>query len=998
MEIKTYLSNLLDAKYLQRFLPWLILISGLGITLFLRHMALQENHKNIEERFYFRANEMTNNIQSRIHSYKEILLGAKGLFISSITVDRQEFHEYVKQLNLADFYPGIQGLGFALLIAPDALEAHQKKIREEGFPNYAVRPSDRRDIYSSVVYIEPFDWRNQRAFGFDMFSEPTRNAAMQQAMDTNKPTASGMVTLIQETEKNKQPGFLMYLPIYQSRQPINTIEQRRKNIYGWVYAPFRIHDLMNGIMGPQFGELGNTIGFDVYDGNATDPEKLMYDYHQQTGTQRSHRASVFKTIKQIDVGEHTWTISVFSLPSLDNRLHYKEANYIAIAGAALSAMLALIVWLLLSGRERAYAKANEITSELRASELHTKRLNRDLKLLSECNMAMLKIDDEPVLLQSICRMIVEQGNYRMAWVGFAENDEEKSVRLVAESGFDNGYLNSVKISWADNPYGRGPTGSAIRNGITDINHDYLNNDRMAPWRSSALTHGFQSSISIPLSCDKKIIGALTIYAAEPYAFTPDEVELLEELAGDLSYGIQMLRTRNAHKLTEEKIAFMAYHDALTQLPNRILLQELFSEVSQAAERREAMLGIALLDLDNFKHVNDTLGHSLGDKLLVNVTQRLCENIDQTDIISRLNGDKFVLILHHIQNNDVLSAKIQAVLSSLNQPFTVDNHLVDITASFGISIFPNNGKSLDQLIKKADIAMYVAKENGRNTYQFYTEKMDADVENQLQLAGHLHQAIKNNQLSLNYQMQVDIQQGKPIGFEALLRWEHPEKGRIPPSVFIPLAENNGLIIPIGEWVMHEACKQAKTWYDQGYPLVVAINLSAIEFKRGNLLESVKHALEQTGLPPHLLELELTESILLKDMDMVMEMLRQLKALGVKLAIDDFGTGYSSLSYLKRLAVDKLKIDQSFVRDIAIDQNDEAIVNAIIQVGHALQLKVIAEGVEDAVQLDYLKKHQCDEVQGYYFSKPVNGAEIVQTLKNFKINPDPANSLLNPPTLN
>ncbi len=986
MKINFNLSNLLENKYLQRFLPWLILLSGLFITVFLRNLAQVENHKNVADRFHFRANEMVNNIQSRIHSYKEILLGAKGLFTSSNVVDRNEFRAYVKELNLIDFYPGIQGLGFALLIKPEELAAHEKKIRDEGFPNYAVRPSEPRDIYTSIVYIEPFDWRNQRAFGFDMFSEPTRKAAMQRAMDTNKPAASGMVTLIQETEKNKQPGFLMYLPIYRPQHSISTVEERRRNIYGWVYAPFRIHDLMNGIMGPHFGEVGSTIGFDIYDGEKIDPKKLMYDYHQQTGTARNAQPPIFSIIKHINVGGHTWTVSVFSLSNLDSRLDYKEADYIAVAGLALSAMLALIVWLLLSGRSRAYAKASEITSELRASELHTKRLNRDLKLLSECNMAMLKIDDEPMLLQSICRMIVEQGNYRMAWVGYAENDEEKLVRPVAESGFDEGYLKSVKISWADNAYGRGPTGIAIRNGITDINHDYLNNDRMAPWRSNALTHGFQSSISIPLICDKKTIGALTIYAAEPYAFTPDEVELLEELAGDLSYGIQMLRTRNAHKLTEEKIAFMAYHDALTQLPNRALLQELFTEVSQAATQSQAMLGIALLDLDNFKHINDTLGHSLGDKLLINVTQRLCENIDKTDIISRLNGDKFVLILHDIHDNNQLSAKIESILASFDLPFAIEQHLVDITASFGVSIFPHNGSNLDQLIKKADIAMYVAKDSGRNTYQFYTDKMDADLENQLQLASHLHLALKNNQLSLNYQMQVDIQQEKPIGFEALLRWKHPEKGNIPPSVFIPLAEKNGLIIPIGEWVIHEACKQAKIWYDKGHRLVVAINLSTIQFKRGNLLESVKSALEQSELPPHLLELELTESILLKDMETVMEMLRQFKALGVKLAIDDFGTGYSSLSYLKRLAVDKLKIDQSFVRDIAIDQNDEAIVNAIIQVGHALQLKVIAEGVEDPIQLNYLKKHQCDEVQGYYFSKPVSAEAIEEVLKNFRMNPD------------
>lgn len=969
---------MLKNRRIQRVLPWLIMAAGIAITFSLHQISLKENYQNVEDRFHFRANEMVRNLESRLHGYKEILLGARGLFVSSEEVSREEFQGYVKELDLHQNYPGIRGLGFTLYIKPSDLENHIKKTRAEGFKHYQVKPQGHRDIYTSIIFLEPFDWRNQRAFGYDMFSEPVRRAAMQRALDENKIIFSGKVTLQQETDRNKQPGFLMYLPVYQPGKPHHTLEDRRKHIIGWVYAPFRMHDLMQGIMGPHFGEVGNSIGFDIYDGDVASPKHLMYDYREHANEGYRTHQPIFSTLKHLNVGEHQWTITVYSLPNLEARLSYKNARYIAIFGVLVSLLLAFIVWLLLNGNDRANAKANEITRELRASEQHTKRLNRDLMLLSECNLAMLKIDNETNLLQEICRMIVEKGGYLMAWVGYAEDDVNKTVQPQAEYGFHQDYLRQVTISWGENEYGFGPTGTAIRTGTTDINQDYFNNPRMAPWRDKAAHYGFQSSIAIPLSGSKGIFGALTIYAAEPFVFSPDEVKLLQELANDLSYGIETLRTRAEHKLNEEKIAFMAYHDALTQLPNRALLRELFNQVATRAKRQKRRLGLALLDIDNFKHINETLGHSIGDALLVQVTERLCASIAEKDIISRLNGDKFVFIFHSQQSDEHLQPKIEALIRVFASPFEIEGNIIDSTVSIGVCVFPDEGQDLETLIRKADIAMSIAKEGGGNTFQFFTQKMHADAEEKMQLMGQLHNAIKNQQLSLHYQAQVDIQHSKVIGFEALLRWQHPEKGNISPAVFVPLAESNGLIVPIGDWVIHEACHQAKVWLDNGHALVVAVNLSAVQFKRGNLLQTVENALQQSGLPAHLLELELTESILLQDIDTVMQTLSALKAIGVKLSIDDFGTGYSSLSYLKRLDVDKLKIDQSFVRDLNIDANDAAIVNAIIQVAHALQLKVIAEGVENTEQLSFLKQHACDEMQGYLYAAPVPADEIAHLL--------------------
>lgn len=971
-----------DTRYTQRLLPWLILAIGLVITYLLQNIAYQTNFKNVHERFEFRANEIVSNIESRIESYKIVLLGAKGLFLSSQNVERNEFREYVRQLNLAQSYPGIQGVGFSLLIKPEDLAAHTQKIRNEGFPDYTIRPDGNRDIYTSIVYLEPFDWRNQRAFGYDMFSEPMRRKAMQQARDTNNIITSGKVTLVQETERNKQPGFLMYLPVYHHEKLNSTQAERRENILGWVYAPFRMHDLMNGIMGPHFGEIGNSIAFDIYDGNTPAPEKLIYDFESQTGTPGRDQKPVFSTLKRVDIGGHSWTITIRSLPALESKLEYKNAEYIAISGVIVSLLTALIVWLLLNGRERAFATAKIMTQELRSSEAHTSRLNRALKLLSDCNMAMLRAENEQLLLKEICQMIVEQGGYLMAWVGYAQHDEDKIVQPMAEAGDVDDYLDSINVSWGDNQYGQGPTGVAIRTGLTDINQDYLNGPRMTPWRESALRRGYQSSISIPLLNGKGTLGALTIYSAQSFAFSKDEVELLEELAADLSYGITTLRTRAEHKLSEDKITFLAYHDTLTKLPNQLLFQKHFKELSENAQQQQIKIGVVLLDLDNFKHVNDALGHSAGDQLLMLVTERLLNNINETDALSRIDSDKFVLLLNNIPDNGSFALRIQNIINIFTVPFEVERNIIDKTASIGISIFPNDGSEWNTLLKKANIALTHAKENGRNIYQFFTEQMNLDVQEQMELQSQLHNALKNQELQLYYQAQVSMTDHSVTGFEALLRWKHPQKGMIPPAKFIPLAERSGLIIPIGEWVLNEACRQAKVWLDHGYPLVMAVNLSSIQFKRGNLLETIAAALKNTELPAHMLELELTESILLENVDSVMNNIQNLKNMGVKLSIDDFGTGYSSLSYLKRLAIDKLKIDQSFIADLATNSDDKAIVDTIIQLGHSLQLTVIAEGVENTEQVALLKEYGCNEAQGYYFSRPVPAIEA-ETLFSKKL---------------
>lgn len=432
---------------------------------------------------------------------------------------------------------------------------------------------------------------------------------------------------------------------------------------------------------------------------------------------------------------------------------------------------------------------------------------------------------------------------------------------------------------------------------------------------------------------------------------------------------------SSSKLAEEKIEFLAHHDPLTHLPNRVLLRDRCEQAMAIAKREDSGVVVMFLDLDHFKNINDGYGHLVGDQLLIQVVKRLHDCIRDADTICRLGGDEFVIVLPHLADVSDITRIAQSVLDALSEPFEVNQQTLHTSASIGITLFPNDGGDFDTLLKNADTAMYQAKEGGRNTYSFFTAKMNADAMERLNLHTQLRTALQKKEFELHYQPQIDLITDRVVGMEALIRWKHPEHGMVSPARFIPIAEASGLIIPIGEWVLEEACKQARIWQQSGRaPFMVAVNLSALQFKRGNILDTVSKALESSGLPPSMLELELTESILLKDMSSALKTIQELKALGVQLSIDDFGTGYSSLSYLRQLKVDKLKIDQSFVSNIVADIDDLAIVCAIIQLGKTLQMEVIAEGVETTEQLGILRARGCDEAQGYYICRPLAVADI------------------------
>jgi len=458
-------------------------------------------------------------------------------------------------------------------------------------------------------------------------------------------------------------------------------------------------------------------------------------------------------------------------------------------------------------------------------------------------------------------------------------------------------------------------------------------------------------------------------------FIEDSVAPIRNSSGKPSGSVLVFRDVTAARAVVAQIAHLAEHDSLTGLPNRLLLNDRLGQEIARAGRKLSPMAILFLDLDHFKHVNDSLGHPTGDKLLRSVAERLQECVRSPDTVSRQGGDEFVLLLHDVQHAEDAANTARRIMKAMKKAHTIDGHVLHVTPSIGISIYPDDGEDAATLLRNADTAMYQAKESGRNSFRFFKPEMNVRAVERQSMEEDLRRAIERHEFAVHYQPIINLKSGDITGAEALLRWTHPTRGAVAPDVFIPVAEDSGLIVPIGAWVLREACAQARAWADGGLPkITVSVNVSPIQFRSEDFLKSVTAILEETGLAPAFLNIEITESGLMEREKFGAPILNRLREAGVQVAVDDFGTGYSSLSYLRKLKVDALKIDQSFVREISSPRGDTTIVNAIIGMGRSLHLRVIAEGVESAEDLAFLKSQNCDEAQGLYFSRPVAAEEF------------------------
>lgn len=458
-------------------------------------------------------------------------------------------------------------------------------------------------------------------------------------------------------------------------------------------------------------------------------------------------------------------------------------------------------------------------------------------------------------------------------------------------------------------------------------------------------------------------------------------ELLNEITKQREAEEALRESESNYRALSEAFKHQAYHDPLTNLPNRMLFIEHLTSALTHAHRNRQMVAVMFLDLDRFKDINDTLGHTAGDQLLKDVAARLKGCIRESDIVARIGGDEFTILLPEMTNPEDSSMIASKIISAMQNPYKINSHELHITTSIGISIYPDDSNDPETIMKNADIAMYHAKEQGRNNYQFYNADMNIRTIGRILRENSLRQAVERKELVIHYQPQLDIFTRQVVSAEALVRWQHPDEGLLSPKEFIPLAEEIGLIVPIGEWVMRNACAQNKAWQEAGYPpICVTVNLSARQFQQPDLVEMVSNALKDTGLSPEFLELEITESTAMKNIELTISRMNRLTGMGVKFSIDDFGTGYSSLSYLKKLPIQTLKIDKSFIRGLSADPDDKAIVNAVIAMAHNLKLKVIAEGVETDDQMSFLNSSRCDRMQGYLYSKPLPAEDFKKLIWN------------------
>lgn len=755
-----------------------------------------------------------------------------------------------------------------------------------------------------------------------------------------------------------------------------------------------------------------------------------------------------------------------------------------------------------------FVTVQDITQQ-KAAETRIHRLTHLYSALSECNKAIVRFTTEQALFEKICEVCVIHGGMKMAWVGIIDS-ATNMVEPVASYGDDIGYLRDIKISSdADNPYGQGPTGRAIRQNSPYWCQDYAATPITASWQVRSRDY-WGSSAAIPISRAGAVVGTLNLYSAEKHAFDAPVKHLLLEMAFDISYALDnldkelrrkfaetqlseseskfhllfdqtldgllvmneqevmecnpaalammgctqeqilhnpvwvfaparqidgmlsrekmqemqeisriqgrsrfewiskrldghefpvevsmvtiMLNGRQAFYTTlrdvtqqkdaEARIRHLAQYDVLTELPNRTLLADRVNQAINIAQRNQQHLSLMFLDLDRFKNVNDTLGHMVGDELLMQVAKRLLSIVREQDTVSRIGGDEFVLLLLDT-NVDGATHVAEKLMNAIAEPFRANHHEISITPSIGVAVYPDDGRDFDDLLKSADIAMYRAKQSGRNNYHFFTTKMQEDSMRTMQLTNALHHAVTLDQLSLNFQPQISLHDGSIIGAEALLRWHHPEFGWVAPNEFVPVAEDTGDIYKIGEWVLQQSMHQLKQWQNEGMALKnIAVNLSAVQFRNPQLPDLIIRLLQEAGLKPECLELELTEAVSMDDPLAVIAMMDALADLGVRISIDDFGTGYSSLSCLKRFKVSKLKIDRSFINDVMIDPDDRSIVKTIISLAKSLNLKTVAEGVETSEQLEFLKKCKCDEIQGYYFSRPLTANNFATYYRSYR----------------
>ena len=943
-------------SYLSISLPTLcVLILGgiLSAALFVGGRYLE--HDRLDIQFEDQANLRMIAIRDDLNSAVEELETINQLFVTAGPVSRAQFHSFV-QASLKH-HPAILAVAYQRLLTRTERPGYERAMRElyPGFEltqviNGKPQVAPESERYRVIDYIEPIA-ANQSTLGLNVAPIEAQMEAAAHARDTGKQSATRLFR--RGREKTGERSFLVMMPVYQPGARVDDVAARRRALLGYTTVVFQMGPTIAAILRSS-GFLRNTdIDVSVYFGATPDPANLVYrhgDAPPPSATPSRLPAWLLQnqptTIElTFNVANQAWH-AVVSIES-SSLVHSQS-------GALLVFVLALMLTLLAAGFTQSLVARNRRTQQL--VDARTAELRQSNTELAEDIAARSRAEHTLLLMQGAI--------------------EASANAIVICSAAAPGYV----LEYV-NPAFQHMTGYSAQEAL-GCNCAFL-------WGADGDQAGIKE-IRATVREQREGHAVLRNYRKDGTLFWSEVyIAPVRANSGAVIHYVVALYDITATKRYEAELEFQANRDTLTGLANRSLLSDRLGQAIVYAARDAHPLWIAFIDLDRFKFVNDTLGHAAGDRLLQTMAQRLAAEGGDASTVARIGGDEFVLILPNGLDEYAASVALQRMLEAVAAPVHIGGHELFLTCSIGIAAYPVDGTDPETLIKHADIAMYRAKETGRNNIQFYKAAMNERALERLRMEGDLRNAIEREEFVLHYQPQIDLRTGQMVGMEALIRWNHPSLGLLAPLRFIGLAEETGLIVPIGAWVLRSACRQNKAWQEAGMaPLRVAVNLSARQFAQRDLLPSIAAVLGETGLHARYLDIELTESMVMADVEHAVSVLRGLKQLGVHLSIDDFGTGYSSLSYLKRFPIDVLKIDQSFVRDISSDPDDAAITLSIISLAHSLRLKVIAEGVETEAQLSYLRRHGCDQMQGYYFSRPVPREEFVQMLLQRKALPPAA----------
>ena len=913
-------------EYSKKSLPLssIALVLGIFCTASLTTLAINNLIKHEEEAY---ANEVTlvkDILTQRLSAIEEVLHSVKVLFNASNHVDANEFR--ILSEDALNRHQYIKSFQFMPLVIQKERDNFEQKIRDEGYFTFSITEtingkylaSAQKERYFPIIYQEPFTPTEAEKLGFDLLSEAKNEAYIMQAIDSSES-----VILPIKDSRTKLTNTLVK-PLYAGKDTPKTISNRRHSVNGLIALIIDNKKILNDIpiaenMALQLESIPPLL---------SQNKQIILDHtHKNFNAQKISSAFMLNN-------ESVFTISSLKFElKINKKLAWTDTNYGQVIAAGVAGIVITGLILLL---------ARSVTSK--ADDLQ--RRNQEIKELVEQRTRELALEKDRahVTLASISDGVITTNADGI--VEYLNPAAEKITGWSQQDAFDKS-IDEIFIV----------INEKTKKTQTNPVHECLSSNKI---------------IALPDS------SALVDQKNQIQAIEASAAPISDENQNQTGTVLVFHDVSQARRMAQQ-MTYQATHDALTGLPNRTLLMDRLKQTISRAPWNKKHIAVMFLDLDRFKLVNDTLGHDVGDELLCQVADRMKACIRDGDTISRLGGDEFVVVLADLAAMEDVPKIAQKFIDAMASPFILESQELFITTSIGIGIYPNHGNTPFTLMKNADTAMYQAKSSGRNNFLFYDADMSSLDEKRLSLETDLRRALERNELELYYQPQIDINTNQLIGAEALLRWNHSSLGLVSPMDFIPLAEETGLIIPIGQWVMEQACTQAKTWQDNGFkPIRIAVNIAHRQFNSGSLELDVKRALGKSNLDASWLELELTEGILAEDSNNAIDTLDVLEKMGIQLSIDDFGTGYSSFAYLKRFPLHALKVDRCFVKDITSKKDDAAICSAIIAMAHNLNLRVVAEGVEDEEQLVFLKQNDCDYVQGFYYSRPLPAEDFTKML--------------------